>query len=102
LGKVLGRRDGFFDVDEPLQRLKSLGDQLEAYAKAVDFELFRPELETALAYADGTKGGRPSFDPVMMVKFLVIRAQNNFSVERTEFLINERLSFMRFFRLVLG
>ncbi len=44
---------------------------------AVDFELFRPELETALAYADGAKGGRPPFDPVMMFKILVIQAQNS-------------------------
>jgi hypothetical protein len=45
-------------------------------------------LETALAYADGAKGGRPPFDPVMMFKILVIQAQNNLSDERAEFLIN--------------
>jgi transposase len=99
---MAGRQAGFFDVDERLQRLSSLGDQLEAYAEAVDFELFRPELETALAYADGAKGGRPPFDPVMMFKILVIQAQNNLSDERAEFLINDRLSFMRFLGLSLG
>lgn len=99
---MVGRQSGFFDVDERLQRLSSLGDQLEAYAKAVDFELFRPELETALAYTDGSKGGRPPFDSVMMFKILVIQAQNNLSAERTEFLINDRLSFMRFLGLSLG
>jgi hypothetical protein len=40
---------GFFDVDERLQRLSDLGDQLEAFTAAVDFEIFRPELEAALA-----------------------------------------------------
>jgi hypothetical protein len=85
---MAGRQAGFFDVAERLQRLSCLGDQLEAYVKAVDVELFRSELETALAYADGAKGGRPPFDPVMMFKILVIQAQNNLSDERAEFLIN--------------
>ena len=39
---------GFFDVDDRLKRLSDLGDQLEAFAAAVDFEAFRPELNAAL------------------------------------------------------
>ena len=96
------RQVGFFDVDERLQRLSDLGDQLEAYAATVDFEIFRSPLEAALVYADGVKGGRPPYDAVMMFKILVIQAQNNLSDERTEFLINDRLSFMRFLGLSLG
>ena len=92
----------FFDVDERLKRLSDLGDQLLAFAKVVDFELFRPDLSKALAYSDGAQGGRPPFDPVMMFKILVIQAANNLSDERTEFLINDRLSFMRFLRLGLS
>lgn len=42
---------GFFDVDDRLKRLSELGDQLEAFRAAVDFELFRPELNAALAYS---------------------------------------------------
>jgi hypothetical protein len=57
-----------FDVDDRLKRLSDLGDQLEAFATAVDFEVFRPELEAALAYSDGSRGGRPPFDPVLMFK----------------------------------
>ena len=57
---------GFFDVDERLKRLSDLGDQLEAYAQAVDFEMFRADLDRALAYSDGRNGGRPPFDQVMM------------------------------------
>jgi len=93
---------GFFDVDERLQRLSDLGDQLEAFTAAIDFEVFRPELETALAYSDGAKGGRPPFDPVMMFKVLVIQTVNTLSDERTEYLINDRLSFMRFLGLGLS
>jgi len=93
---------GLFEIDERLRRLSDLGDQLLAFAKAVDFEIFRPELDRALAYSDGSQGGRPPFDPVMMFKILVIQAANNLSDERSEFLINDRLSFMRFLGLSLA
>lgn len=48
---------GFFDIDERLKRLSDLGDQLEAFAGAVDFEIFRADLLKALAYSDGSQGG---------------------------------------------
>jgi IS5 family transposase len=95
----MGGQPGFFDVDDRLKRLSDLGDQLEAFRVAVDFETFRPELNAALSYSDGSQGGRPPFDPVMMFKILVIQAANNLSDERAEFLINDRLSFMRFLGL---
>ena len=93
---------GFFDVDDRLKRLSDLGDRLEAFRAAVDFELFRAELNVALGYSNGSEGGRPPFDPVMMFKILVIQATNNLSDERAEFLINDRLSFMRFLGLGLA
>src|ERR1700752_1344665 len=92
---------GLFDIDNRLKRLSDLGDQLETFRSAVDFELFRPELNAALGYTDRTEGGRPPFDPVLMFKILVIQATNNLSDERAEFLINDRLSFMRFLELGL-
>jgi transposase, IS5 family len=97
----MARQPGFFDVDERLRRLSDIGDQLEAFGAVVDFEMFRPELEPALGYSDGARGGRPAFDPVLMFKILVIQAQNNLSDDRAEFLINDRLSFMRFLGLSL-
>jgi IS5 family transposase len=96
------REAGFFDVDDRLKRLSDLGDQLEAFRAAVDFEIFRLELNAALAYSAGAQGGRPPFDPVLMFKILVIQATNNLADERTEFLINDRLSFMRFLGLGLS
>ena len=62
------KQSGFFDVDERLARLSGLGDQLESFSRTVDFEVFRPDLEKSLAYSDGSKGGRPPFDPVLMFK----------------------------------
>ena len=53
--------------------------------------------QTDFVVARHKKGGRPPFDPVMMFKVLIIQAQNN----RAEFLISDRLSFMRFLGLDL-
>jgi len=70
---------GFFDVDDRLKRLSDLGDRLEGFRAAVDFEMFRPDLDAALAYSDGAQGGRPPFDPVTMFKALVIQTTNKLS-----------------------
>jgi hypothetical protein len=75
---------GLFDVDLRLKRLRDLGDQLLAFAAAVDFEVFRPELNRALAYSHGSQGDRPAFDPVMMFKVRVIQAANTLSESPTE------------------
>ena len=93
---------GFFDVEERLQRLSDIGDQFEAYVAVVDFEIFRADLEAALGYADGAQGGRPPYDPVLMFKILVTQAQHGLSDDKAEFLINDRLSFMRFLGLGLS
>jgi transposase, IS5 family len=97
----MGTQPGFFDIEDRLKRLSDLGDQLKAYAAAVDFAIFRSDLEKALNYSDGAKGGRPPFDPVLMMKVLVIQAQSNLLDDRAEFLISDRLTFMRFLGLGL-
>ncbi len=42
-----------FDVEERLRRLSDIGDALEAYAAAVDFELFRPQAARRRAFGAG-------------------------------------------------
>ncbi|HEX9070541.1 MAG TPA: transposase, partial [Pseudolabrys sp.] len=93
---------GFFDVDERLKQLSAKGDNLERLSAVVDFELFRADLERAVPRSDGSKGGRPAFDHVLMFKTLILQSTHNLSDERTEYLIRDRLSFMRFLRLGLG
>lgn len=63
---------------------------------------FRPLLTCGLGYSNGAKGGRPPFDPVAMFKVLVVQAQHNLSDARMEFMIRDRLSWMRFFSFDLG
>jgi len=94
-------RGGFFDTDDRLAWLSAAGDPLERLAKVVDFELFRSELEVALARSDRSKGGRPPYDAVLMFKVLVLQTLYTLSDEAAEYQVRDRLSFMRFVGLAL-
>ncbi len=96
------RQAGLFGLSDQLKRLSDSGDPLEVMARVVDFEVFRPALYTALAYGNGVKGGRPPYDPVAMFKVLILAAQNTVSDARMEFLIRDRLSWLRFLGFDLG
>ena len=96
------RQAGLFGLSDQLKRLSDCGDPLETMGRVVDFEIFRPALEKALAYGDGAKGGRPPYDPVAMFKVLILAAQNTVSDARMEFLIRDRLSWLRFLGFDLG
>ncbi|HEX6347787.1 MAG TPA: IS5 family transposase [Candidatus Dormibacteraeota bacterium] len=87
---------------ELLRELSAKGDALERIAGLVDFEMFRPGLERAVPRSDGAKGGRPAFDPVLMFKVLLLQAMHTLSDERCEYLVKDRLSFMRFLGLGLA
>jgi IS5 family transposase len=70
--------------------------QLEKLAATVDFELFRPVLAKALRRSHRSKGGRPGFDPVLKFRMLVLQAMHGLSLQQTEYLVRDRLSWMRF------
>jgi IS5 family transposase len=93
---------GFFDIDERLKDLSAKGDDLERLKAVVDFEMFRTALEAAVSRKDRAKGGRPPFDSVLMFKILILQAMHALSDERAEYLIKDRLSFMRFLGLSLA
>jgi IS5 family transposase len=91
-----------FSLSDHLERLSKDGDPLEVLEATVDFEYFRGWLVEGLGYGDGSKGGRPPFDPVSMFKVLIVQAQHNLSDARMEFMIRDRLSWMRFLGFDLG
>jgi IS5 family transposase len=97
----MARQPGLFDLDERYAALSSAGDPLERLTMVVDFELFRPELEAALARSDRAKGGRPPYDAVLMFKVLVLQTLS-LSDDHTEYQLKDRLSFMRFVGLALA
>ena len=94
--------NGLFSLSGHLALLSKHGDPLEVFDATVDFEYFRDWLVDGLGYGNGTKGGRPPFDPVSMFKALILQAQHNLSDARMEFMIRGRLSWMRFLGFDLG
>jgi IS5 family transposase len=93
---MAGRQPGFWDVEERLRELSAQGDPLEKLGATVDFEIFRGGLEAALGSRDRSKGGRPPFDPVLKFRMLVLQAMHGLSLAQTEYLVADRLSWMRF------
>ena len=90
---------GFFDLDARYAALSAAGDPLEKLSALIDFEIFRPALDAALQRSDGSKGGRPPMDAVMMFKTLVLQTLYGLSDAQTEFQILDRRSFGRFLGL---
>jgi transposase, IS5 family len=93
---MAGGQAGFWDVEHRLRQLSERGDPLEKLAATVDFEIFRVDLGAALGARDRSKGGRPSFDAVLKFRMLVLQAMHGLSLAQTEFLVADRLSWMRF------
>ncbi len=91
-----------FSLSDHLERLSKDGDPLEVLERTVDFEYFRGWLVEGLGYGDGSKGGRPAFDPVSMFKAMILQTQHNLSDAKMEFMIRDRLSWMRFLGFDLG
>ena len=58
--------------------------------------MFRPVLEKALGRPPRWKGGRPPFDPVLKFRMLVLQSLPGLSREQIEYLVRDRLSWIRF------
>ena len=95
----MAEQRGFFDLDERYRALSAAGDPLERLASVVDFEVFRDDLDAALARSDRAKGGRPPYDAVLMFKVLVLQVLYGLSDDQAEFQILDRRSFGRFLGL---
>ena len=93
---------GFWDLDERYQRLSAVGDPLEKLNSLIPWPVFEKPLAKALKRSDGSKGGRPPFPAVLMFKILVLQALYSLSDDQAEFVIQDRLSFMRFLGLGLS
>ena len=95
---------GFYDLDKRLGAISAKGDPLEALNAVVPFESFRAEMEAVVRLAPEERksnAGRKPFDAVMMFKVLVLQSLYNLADEQVEYLIRDRLSFMRFLGLGL-
>ena len=94
---------GLFDQLEHGKRLAETPTPLDRLDQTVDFEGFRDLLLDLLGYRKTEdKGGNAAFDPVFMLKVLVLQKFHGLSDEATEFQIRDRFSFLRFLGLQPG
>ena len=64
----------------------------------IDWELFRPQLQRI---RNNELAGCKGFDVVIMFKILILQALYNLSDDATEYMLRDRLSFMRFLGLTM-
>jgi transposase, IS5 family len=95
---------GFFDIERRLEAISAKGDPLEAIKKIVRWEDFRSDIEAVTDTKPEERkssAGRRPYDAILKFKVLVLQSLHNLSDEQTEYLIRDRLSFMRFLDLEL-
>jgi len=93
---------GLFDIEFRMNDLTRNGDPLVRLNECVNWEMFRPELETIREKERKSPAGRKPFDVVLMFKVLVLQSLYNLSDDTIEYQIRDRLSFMRFLGLGIG
>jgi len=95
---------GFFDLDRRLEAISAKGDPLELIKKIVRWEDFRAAIEAVTETRREERksnAGRKPYDAILKFKILVLQSLHNLSDEQTEYLIRDRISFMRFLDLEL-
>ena len=95
---------GFYDLDNRLEAISAKGDPLELIKATVPWESFRAEIEAVSRPKPEERkspAGRKPYDVILMFKILVLQTLHNLADEQLEYLIRDRLSFMRFLDLGL-
>jgi IS5 family transposase len=84
--------------------LSAKGDPLETIKTTVPWETFRADIEAVTETKPEERksnAGRKPYDAILKFKIVVLQSLYNLSDEQTEFMIRDRLSFMRFLDLRL-
>lgn len=92
---------GLFDDHFLMEKLTKLGDPLQKLNDYIDWNIFKAPLDRSFSDGpkDKSKGGRPSFDKLLMFKALIIQSLYNLSDDQLEYQIVDRSSFKRFLGL---
>jgi IS5 family transposase len=90
------KQPGLFDAQDRLEELHEMGDPLQRLDRVIDWDVFRPVLAAIPKDDPKGPGGRPAFDPLLMLKVMVIGHLYNLSDAQLEFQITDRHSFKRF------
>jgi IS5 family transposase len=96
-------QNGLFDLHIRFNRLDERnGDPLSKLNQVINWELFRPTLESVFEKERKSNAGAKGFDKVMLFKCLILQSLYNLSDEALEFQILDRLSFTRFLSIEIG
>jgi len=98
----MAKQINMMGADIQLGRLSKLGDPLEKINETIDWEIFRYSIRKRVRKENYDKGGRPPHDEILMFKITLLQDWNNISDDKTEYMINDRLSFQRFLGMELG
>lgn len=80
-----------------IQRYESLKPRFMDVAKLVNWQALRPDLELALPYTTNPLGhGRKPFDPVLMLKIMILQHFHDLNDDAMEFQLRDRQSFREF------
>lgn len=91
------RYNQLFESENRELRLNEMGNPLEMLSQYVDFEIFRPTLESALFTGERkSNAGRPPIDCVLMFKVLFLQRYYGLSDHQIEYQIVDRTSFRKF------
>jgi len=92
---------GLFDDHFLLEALSKLGDPLQKLNKYINWDIFESPIYEAFKNEnrDLSKGGRPSFNRLVLFKALIIQSLYNLSDDQLEYQIVDRASFKRFLGL---
>jgi len=83
-----------FGVSLGYKRVQKLGDKLEKISSLIDWEKFRKFFERDSERK--SNAGRPSYDPIIMTKALVLQSLYGISDQELEYQIADRISFQKF------
>ncbi len=91
------RHKNMFESENRESRLMSMYNPLEVLSSYIDFEMFRPTLESSLFTGERkSNAGRPPIDCILMFKVLFLQRYYGLSDHQIEYQIVDRTSFRNF------
>ena len=90
---------GFFDVDQRHEEISRMGDPLKKLNECIPWDNFLLVLSELDNKERKNNAGRKAYPAILMFKIIILQSLYNLSDNKTEYMIRDRLSFMRFLEL---
>lgn len=94
------RQTDIFDFQKHHDKHAEFKDVLVSLNELINWETFLPILREGVKRKESK--GRKAYDPILMLKILILQTQYNLADDQTEYQIYDRYSFRRFLGLEVG